>query len=91
MVVNGRSNGNGNGYHANGNGNAYSNGNGNGHSNGNGNGHRVLPQALAEFDVDEFDLRDGAITIIDDDVHVILRRSDEVDVDALRHTEAQAQ
>jgi len=96
MVVNGRANGNGNG-HSNGNGNGHSKGNGNGHSNGNGhangngNGRHVVPEALAEFDVDEFDLRDGAITIIDDDVHVILRRSDEVDVEALRHTDAQAQ
>jgi hypothetical protein len=86
MVVNGRSNGNGNGHHANGNGHAIGNCHSNG--NGNGNGRQLLPEALAEFDVDEFDLRDGAITIIDDDVHVVLRRSDEIEVDVIREAEA---
>jgi hypothetical protein len=72
--------------YANGNGN----GNGNGHADGyasyapspNGNGHDLvvdegyLPEARY--------LADGGIQIIDEDVHVIVRRSDEVDLQALR-------
>jgi hypothetical protein len=68
---------NGNG-HANGHG--YATGNGNG--NGNGNGHLDMVDEVylptARY------LGDGAIQIIDEDVHVIVRRSDEVDLQALR-------
>ena len=68
-------NGNGNGHHG--------NGNGNGHANGNGNEHAAL-QDLGDFDLDQHALYDTGVTIIEDDVHVVLRRSDEIDLDALR-------
>jgi hypothetical protein len=78
------------GGRSNGNGNGYGNGNGNGHgssSNGNGgyeNGyasHDVLDEGYLPW---ARLLSDGGIQIIDEDVHVIVRRSDEVDLQALR-------
>lgn len=90
----------GNGYrydddvaYGNGNGRAYaSNGNGNGHGRGNGYGNGA-GNGYADVDPVVFDevflpparyLSDGGIQIIDEDVHVIVRRSDEVDLTALR-------
>jgi hypothetical protein len=83
-----------------GDGHGNGNGNGNGHGNGNGNGHAAarhdggyLPAADGNGTYPVIDegylpsaryLGDGGIQIIDEDVHVILRRSDEVDVQALR-------
>jgi hypothetical protein len=80
--------------------NGHTNGNGNGHTNGNGNGHaagrsygtyRPAANGNAGSPVIEEGylpsaryLGDGGIQIIDEDVHVIVRRSDEVDVQALR-------
>jgi hypothetical protein len=76
--------GNGNGYSG---GNGHSNGNGhaNGNGNGHGNGHGVIDEGYlptARY------LRDGGVQIIDEDVHVIVRRSDEVDLEALRASTA---
>jgi hypothetical protein len=61
------------------NGNGHTNGNG--HSNGNGNGHlrptgRVLPRS-------EDELTGEGIRIVEDDVHVIVRRSTDLDADLL--------
>lgn len=68
---NGHSNGKG---HANGNGHANANGhaNGNGHTNGNGRA------ALSDI------LREGGVEIIEDDVHVIVRRASDLDREAAR-------
>jgi hypothetical protein len=80
-------NGNGNGHaSANGNGNGHAhangNGNGNGHSNGNGhgygNGHGpTADRRFAEF---EPQFSEQGIRIIEDDVHVVVYRSDELDL-----------
>jgi hypothetical protein len=72
-------------------------GHGNGHRNGNGHPGRsygeYIPASGGDGDHSMVDegylpsaryLRDGGIHIIDEDVHVIVRRSDEVDVQALR-------
>jgi hypothetical protein len=63
-------------------------GGGNGHGNGNGNGRGRGDEVLEILD-DRYlpaarYLQDGGIQIMDEDVHVIVRRSDEVDVKALR-------
>jgi hypothetical protein len=70
----------------NGNGHARANGNGNGHrvaasnGNGNGNGHRRVPEhAYAEYDPQ---FSEHGIRIIEDDVHVVVYRSDEIDLRA---------
>lgn len=71
-------NGNGNGHGANGNGTRV-NGNG-GRANGNVNGHRPadgLPTAREE-------LHESGVRIVEDDVHVIVRRSSDLDPEALR-------
>jgi hypothetical protein len=86
--------GNGYGYE-----NGKGNGNGHGHGNGHGNGYAAgrsygaYPAANGNGSSPVIDegylpsarhLGDGGIQIIDEDVHVIVRRSDEVDVQALR-------
>jgi hypothetical protein len=68
--------------------------NGDGHATGSGNGHRngqaLAPAHTTVFVVDEDQLpdsrflRDGMTDIVEEDVHVIVHRSDEVDVAALR-------
>ena len=69
---NGDANGNGHAAHANGNGNGHANGrvpayaNGNGHANGNGR------TSLSDI------LREGGVEIIEDDVHVIVRRASDL-------------
>jgi hypothetical protein len=72
--------GNGNGHSTNG------NGNGNGHAhrvNGNGDGNRIgeVLEGLAEEDDA---LLDTGIRIVEDDVHVIIRRSSDLDAESLR-------
>jgi hypothetical protein len=68
---------NGNG-HSNGNGHANGNGNGNGHvsshSIGNGNGHSNGNGRTSLSDI----LREGGVEIIEDDVHVIVRRASDL-------------
>lgn len=58
---------------------AYGNGVENGVENGNGNG-----VGFGEEVFDHRSLLEGGVQIIDEDVHVVVRRSDEVDVQALR-------
>jgi len=66
--------------HAGGNGNGHANGNGRAHaSNGNGHGH-VPEDLLPEAGVDELE---ELQVLLDDDVHVVLRRSDPEDREAL--------
>jgi hypothetical protein len=73
--------GDGHGAYANGNShgvNAGANGNGNGHGNGH---HDIVDEGylpMARY------LGEGAIQIVDEDVHVIVHRSDEIDLQALR-------
>jgi hypothetical protein len=75
-------NGNGNGHSANGRavkGNGHTNGHsGNGHHDeaGNANGHRRAP-AHAVTDEDDAELMDAGVRIIEDDVHVVIRRTSE--------------
>lgn len=70
------SNGNGHAY-ASGNGHAYANGNGsaNGYGYGNGHGH-------AGYDAEEDPLSGPGVVIVEDDVHVIIRRSSDLDAEA---------
>jgi hypothetical protein len=60
---------------ANGNGHVPANGNGNGHPNGNGHGNGVAAHGGSPFD-------EGILELIDDDVHVIIRRADELAAEA---------
>jgi len=81
-------NGYANGTHANGNGNGNghrANGhrahvNGNGRANGNGNGHHPA-EALTHV---EEGLLESGVRVVEDDVHVIVRRSADLDPEALR-------
>jgi hypothetical protein len=66
--ANGTSNGAGNGH-------GSGNGNGNGHPNGNGHANGVAAHGGSPFD-------EGILELIDDDVHVIIRRADEIAVEA---------
>jgi uncharacterized membrane protein len=79
--VNGHGNGNGFAY-----GDGNGNGNGNGHvrANGHGNGNGRSRVVDERYLPDHRYLRDGVVEIIDEDVHVIVRRSGEVDLQALR-------
>jgi len=61
----------------------YMHGNGNGNGNGNGTGNAV-PEDLGTELFDQHLLREGGVQIIDEDVHVVVHRSDEFDVQALR-------
>jgi hypothetical protein len=87
LQANGNGHTNGNGHangrvHASANGNGYANGNGNGHSNGNGNGNGHANghgrTVLSEI------LREGGVEIIEDDVHVIVRRANDLAPEAAR-------
>ena len=82
-------NGNGHSVHAGANGNGHANGNGNGTGNGHGNGHHDMVDEgylpMARY------LGEGAIQIVDEDVHVIVRRSDEIDLRALRAANSSAE
>lgn len=74
-------NGNGNGFArrhvANAYANGHGNGNGNGHSNGHGNGYgHGQPHAPADW-------LESGFRLVDDDVHVVVYRSDELDISSL--------
>ena len=76
--------GNGNGHSTNG--DANGNGNGNGHAhrvNGDGNGNRIR-EALEGLAEEDDALLDTGIRIVEDDVHVIIRRSSDVGAGSLR-------
>jgi hypothetical protein len=75
-------NGNGQSVSVGANGNGHANGNGNGSGNGNGNGHHDIVDE-GYLPMTRY-LGEGAIQIVDEDVHVIVRRSDEIDLRALR-------
>jgi hypothetical protein len=74
-------NGNGNGHHVNGHANRHANGYAS-NGNGNGNGHGVVVGHALEEDGDP--LLGAGISIVEDDVHVIIRRPSEVDRDSAR-------
>ena len=82
-------NGNGHAHAANGNGNGHAhaaNGNGNGHAhaaNGNGNGSGYSP-ALGALAEDDDPLLGTGVRIVEDDVHVIIRRSSDLDAESTR-------
>jgi hypothetical protein len=80
---NGHANGNGNG-HANGNGNGHANGhaNGNGHTNGNGHANGRTRPAAGRFAEYEPEFTEHGVRIVEDDVHVIVYRSDGIDLKA---------